>query len=88
MKQPTGLETSYRESIHHHIVSSLTNLQTLAHNRREILQDYLTERQWAVSDKGPHNETFLLPPARDVSRWQQLVDLLAQQGIEFQDGSG
>ncbi|UCF16821.1 MAG: hypothetical protein JSW59_05040, partial [Phycisphaerales bacterium] len=82
VKQPTGVETTYRQTVHHHIVSSLTNLETLAANRREILRDFLTERQWAVSDKGPHNETFLLPPAKDVSRWRSLVELLEHQGIE------
>ena len=82
VKQPTGLETTYRQTVHHHIISSLTNLETLAANRREILSDFLAERQWAVSNKGPHNETFLLPPAKDVSRWRSLVELLKHQGIE------
>ena len=89
VKQPTGLETTYRQTVNHHIVSSLTNLETLAANRREILSDFLAERQWAVSNKGPLNETFLLPPAKDVSRWRSLVELLKHQGIEVElaDGS-
>jgi len=82
VKQPTGLETTYRQTVYHHIISSLTNLETLAANRREILSDFLAERQWAVSDKGPHNETFLLPPAKDVSRWMSMFELLKHQGIE------
>jgi len=88
VKQPTGVETTYRDSVHHHIVSSLTNLQTLASNKRDILRDYLAERQWAVSDQGPHNETFLLPPAKDVSRWRSLLELLEHQGIEFELAEG
>jgi len=84
VKQPTGVETTYLQAVHHHILSSLTNLGTLAANRREILSDFLAERQWAVSDKGPNNETFLLPPAKDVSRWRSLVELLKHQGIEAQ----
>jgi len=88
VKQPTGLETTYRQTVHHHIISSLTNLETLAANRREILRDFLAERQWAVSDKGPHNETFLLPPAKDVSRWRSLVELLKHQGIETELAEG
>ncbi|MHC4911649.1 MAG: hypothetical protein ACYTE5_01435, partial [Planctomycetota bacterium] len=35
-----------------------------------------------VSDEGPQNETFLLPPAKDVSRFRRLLELLKQQGIE------
>lgn len=88
VKQPTGVETTYSETVHHHIVSSLTNLKTLAANRRDILSDYLAERQWAVSDRGPHTDTFLLPPAKDVSRWNSLVELLKHQGIETQLAQG
>ncbi|MHC4434229.1 MAG: hypothetical protein ACYTBS_20490, partial [Planctomycetota bacterium] len=62
--------------------------ETLAANRRDVLSDYLAERRWAVSDKGPHNETFLLPPAKDVSRWRSLVELLRHQGIEGELAEG
>ncbi|KPL23937.1 MAG: hypothetical protein AMJ75_04985 [Phycisphaerae bacterium SM1_79] len=88
VKQPTGVETTYRQTVHHHVVSSLANLETLAANRLEILRDFLTDRQWAVSDEGPHNETFLLPPAKDVSRWRHLVELLNHQGIEAELAEG
>jgi len=88
VKQPTGLETTYRQTVHRHIISTLTNLETLATNRREILSDFLAERQWAVSDKGPYNETFLLPPAKDVSRWRSLAELLKHQGIEAELAEG
>ncbi|MCK5269645.1 MAG: hypothetical protein KAJ46_02625 [Sedimentisphaerales bacterium] len=87
LKQPTGQETSYRESVHHQIVSSLSNLETLKANRRDILKDFLADRQWAVSKKGPHTKTFLLPPDRDYYRWKRLVDLIARQGIEFEFAS-
>ena len=84
VKQPTGIETTYRETVHHHIVSSLSNLETLAANRREILSDYLADRQWAVSKDEPDNETFLLPPAADTVRMRRLVELIKRQGIEIQ----
>ncbi|UCC23209.1 MAG: hypothetical protein JSW23_03915, partial [Planctomycetota bacterium] len=88
VKQPTGVETTYRETVHHHVVSSLANLETLAANRLEILRDFLADRQWAVSDEGPNNETFLLPPSKDVPRWKHLVELLKQQGIEAELAEG
>ncbi|MHC4737274.1 MAG: M14 family metallopeptidase [Planctomycetota bacterium] len=83
IKQPTGYETKYSETVHHHIVSSLTNLQTLRTNRREFLSDFLADKQWAVSGQGPHTETFLLPPAKDRSRWNSLVELVKRHGIEI-----
>ena len=41
VKHPTGKEISYRETVHHHIVSTLANLETLRANREEILNDFL-----------------------------------------------
>ncbi len=49
VKQATGSTLSYDESVEHHVVSSLANLETLRANRREILRDFLKERQSAVS---------------------------------------
>jgi hypothetical protein len=82
VKHPTGKEISYRETVHHHIVSSLANLETLRANRQEILRDYFDDRQWAVSEEEPDSGTFLLPPCEDISRWEQLIDLIKHHGIE------
>jgi len=82
VKHPTGREVSYRETVHHHIVSSLANLKTLGAHRREILRDFLEDRRWAVNEEEPDGGTFLLPPCEDSSRWKQLVELIKHQGIE------
>jgi len=84
VKQPAGIETTYRQTVHHHIVSSLSNLETLAANRREILSDFLADRRWAVSKDDPDNETFLLPPAPDTSRMIRFIELIEDQGIELE----
>ena len=84
VKHPTGQEISYRETVHHHIVSTLANLETLRANRQEILSDFLADRQWALSEKGPYTGTFLLPPCEDISRWGRLVELIEHQGIEVE----
>ncbi|MFQ6034546.1 MAG: M14 family metallopeptidase [Sedimentisphaerales bacterium] len=82
VKQPTGKEISYRETVHHHIVSSLANLKTLSANRREILRDFLADRQLAISEEKADDSMFLLPPSEDISRWKRLVELIKHQGIE------
>ena len=84
IKHPTGQEISYRETVHHHIVSSLANLQTLHANRRRILSDFFKDRQWTVNSKDQSDSTFLLPTCKDTLRWQRLVDLINHQGIEAQ----
>jgi hypothetical protein len=83
VKQPTGIETTFEESVHHQIVSSLTNLETLRANRKELLTDFLEDREWAVSDRGPDTDIFLLPPSCDKQRWNRLVEVLRDQGFEF-----
>ncbi|MHC4693805.1 MAG: M14 family metallopeptidase [Planctomycetota bacterium] len=84
VKHPTGKEVSYRETVHHHIVSTLANLETLRANRREIMRDYFEDRQWAASREEPDSGTFLMPPCEDSSRWKQLADLIKHHGIEVE----
>jgi hypothetical protein len=88
VKQATGHELTYRESVHHHLVSSRANLQTLCDNRRPIMADFLADRQWAVSDEGPYDETFLLPPGQDKTRLRRFVETLQKQDIEFSWAKG
>jgi hypothetical protein len=85
VKQATGEVLTYHQAVHHHLVSSLANLETLRANRDEILRDYLADRQWAVSDAEPHTGKFLLPPPReghDGSTFNRLLDVLHRHGIE------
>jgi len=84
VKHPTGKEISYRETVHHHIVSTLANLETLRANRQEILRDYFEDRQWAVSEKEDECGTFLIPPCEDIERREQLIDLIKHHGIEVE----
>jgi hypothetical protein len=81
VKQATGEEISYRQAVHHHIVSTLANLETLRANRRQILRDFVTDRRWAIEEEAG-GRTFLLPPCADSSRWNRFVELLQSQAIE------
>jgi uncharacterized membrane protein len=82
VKQPTGYEVSYRETVHHHIVSSLANLKTLNANRTKILRDLWEDRQWALGEQDADSGVFLLPPSADSLRWKNLVELIGRQGLE------
>ena len=84
VRHATGREVGYRETVHHHIVSTLANLETLRANRREILEDFVRDRQWALGEEDPNVGVFLLPPAEDTARWNQLVELMERQGIEVE----
>jgi len=83
VKQPTGHILQYRETVHHHIVSTFANLQTLCDNRKQILTDFYEDRKYAVTEN-KDDKVFIIPPAKDSARWQKLIDLIIRQGIEIQ----
>ena len=82
--QATGQALTYREAVHHQYVSSLANLETLRANRRELLRDYLTDKQWAVSAPADGPLAYLLPPTSDRARFNRFLDLLGRHGIEVE----
>lgn len=82
VKYPTGRILAYRQTVHHQIVSTFANLQTLLNNRKQILKEFYEDRRWAVS--GEDNKFFILPIDRDKARWETLVELLTHQGIEVE----
>jgi len=88
VKHPTGEEISYRETVHHHIVSSLANLETLRSNHKVILSDFLSDRKWAIDEQSQYAGIFLLPPGQDKARFDALVELMQRQGIEVEYAMG
>ncbi len=85
VKQKDGALLTYRESVHHHFVSSVANLKTAADNRKELLQDFHNEKKKAIEGgKGNTVNTFVFLPGKNQSRADKLVETLLLQGIEVQ----
>jgi len=82
-KLETGHLLTYREAVHHQLVSSLANLNTLKNNRREILADYFADHLAAVNGDGQLTGTFLMPPHTDRARMARFIELLDRQSIEY-----
>ncbi len=89
VRQLGGTVLTYHEAVHHHVVGSFANLETLRANRRDILRDFLRDRQWSVGQaNGPAGQVversvFLVAPTPDESRFRRFVDVLSRQGIEW-----
>ena len=83
VKQAAGQVLTYRESVHHHVVSSLANIESLRASRRDILADFLADRRWAVSEQASGTEVFLMPPPRDDALAHRFTQLLGAHGIEL-----
>ncbi len=80
LKRPSGRVVTYDEPVRAQAVSSLSDLETLAEHRREILSDFLTVRRLAVETKSP--QTFALRTGRAPDRERAFLKTLLRQGIE------
>jgi len=84
IRQKDGSLLTYRESVHHHFVSSVANLKTLAQNRVAILQDFYKEKKKAAEGRNSSIQTFLFLSGKNKSRADHLVETLLLQGIEVE----
>lgn len=83
VQREEGILETYRESVHKQLVSTMSNLDTLARNRRAILSDFLAEKRDCVSPDAPHSSvTYALPPTANKARWKRFLDLMQIQGFE------
>ncbi|MEW6235862.1 MAG: M14 family metallopeptidase [Candidatus Omnitrophota bacterium] len=84
VRRADGTTMTYRETVHHHIVSSLANLQTLADNRQELLTDYYREKKKTVAPPADKEVcAYLIEPATNAARTNRLIENLLWQGIEI-----
>ncbi len=76
---------SYRESVHHQLVSTMANLTFLAKNRKEILTDFVAEKRQLVGPAATFPaRTWAIPPTANSARLRRFLDLLSVQAIEVQ----
>jgi len=83
VKRQDGTILTFRESVHHHFVSSMANLKTLAKHRIQILSDFYNHHKIAISNKGKAlPKAYLLIPKENKSRINRLIEKLLLQKIE------
>ena len=74
---------SYRQSVHHQVISSLANLETLRRERKTMLEAFSSDRAEVSSPRGPYgNRSFVILPTANQGRLNDLLDLLRIQGLE------
>ncbi len=83
-----GTTLSFRETIRHHFVASLSTLETAAAHREKLLDDFYRYRASAIQEgaKDPVKE-YILPRGRDASATDKLAAILLQQGIEVKSAT-
>ncbi len=74
---------SYRQSVHHQMLASFANLETLRRERVEMLTAFANDRARSVSTDSPYAErSFVFLPSANHGRMADLKELLRIQGFE------
>lgn len=74
---------SYQQSVHHQVLSTLANLNTLRDNRREMLEAFAQDKASLVASGEPYGDrSFVFLPGENQGRINELLELLAIQEIE------
>jgi hypothetical protein len=82
VQRPTHL-ISYQQSVHHQVLSTFANLETLRDNRQRMLENYAADRAELVSSSGPFSDrSYVIRPMANQGRMNDLLELLAIQEIE------
>ncbi len=83
VRHADGALETYRESVHHQLVSTMANLETLARHRREILADFVAEKRRCVGpDATVPARTWAILPTANSTRLRGFLEVLGIQGIE------
>ncbi|MCL4177472.1 MAG: peptidase [Verrucomicrobia bacterium] len=84
VRRREGRILSYRESVRHHVIGCLANLETTAARGRELLRMLWETRRAAVAGDGPYaRRTFAILPTANRSRLEAFLDLMRLQGFEL-----
>ncbi len=80
-----GIIRTYAQSVHHQLISSLANLQTLAAHSKDIYRDFVKDRQLVTSSDSPYaDKSYVVLPTANRKRLEHFVSLLQAQNIEVQ----
>ncbi|TVS12803.1 MAG: peptidase [Wenzhouxiangella sp.] len=74
---------SYLQSVHHQVLSSFANLETLRRERVSMLEQFAADRARVVSARGPYaDHSFVILPTANQGRINDLLDLVHLQEFE------
>lgn len=85
VKNREGITLTFRESVHHQFISSVANLTTAAANRKNLLKDYYSLKQKALTTKGKlQPRTFYIVPDNNERLTIRMLESLTIPGIEVE----
>lgn len=85
LRRAAGEILTYRESVHHQAVASLSNVRTLAAKGDELVASWFEQRRRNVAKDTPGNDRVLVVlPDQNPSRLRSFLATLLAQGIEVE----
>ncbi len=83
VRRAEGTLQTYREAVHHQLVSTMANLGTLAANRKQVLHDFVDHRRQNVAAEGTYaKHMYAIVPSANAGRMKAFGDLMALQKFE------
>ena len=74
---------TFRDTVQHHFVASISTLETAAENREKLLADFYRYRATAIEEGAKEAvKEYLLPRGRDASATDKLAAILLEHGVE------
>jgi hypothetical protein len=84
VRRPEGRILSYRESVFHHVIGSMANINTVQTNGKKLLENYYQIRQRACATDGPYaKRTFAVLPTANRARLDKFIKLAQLHGFEM-----
>ncbi len=84
VKRPDNTILTFRQAVHHQFISSVANLESLADNRKGVLNDFYNIKKEAVSTfRKDGIKAFIIEKSDNETRISTLLDKLLFQGIEI-----
>jgi hypothetical protein len=74
---------TFRDTVRHHFVASISTLETAAVNREKLLGDFYQYRVSAIEEGRKESiKEYILPRGRDAAATDKLAGILMEHGIE------
>jgi hypothetical protein len=84
VRRPEGRILTYRESVFHHVIGSMANLDSASTHAKELLENIYQIRKNAAAADGPFaRRTFAVLPTPNRARLQRFVELAQLHGFEL-----
>ena len=82
-RRADGIDLSFRETVRHHFVSSISTAETTARHRSELLTDFYRYRASAIEEGQSEGiREYILPNRGDRSTVLKLASLMAEHGVD------